>query len=106
MIDIETAWIANEESDQTQPESLDLLRAWPNPFNPTTTVSFTLDQTQDVHVTVHDITGREVALLQSGLAESGEHTLTFDADGLPSGVYLVVLDCQQGRQVQRVTLLR
>ena len=104
VIDIETAWVANEEQDQ--PETPTLLQAWPNPFNPSTTISFQLAETQEIRVSAYDITGKEVAVIAEGLAAAGENQLHFNAESLPSGVYLVALECEQGRQVQRVTLLR
>lgn len=74
-----------------QPTSSALLRAWPNPFNPMTVVGF-IAVAQDLaplRISVHDVLGREVAVLVDAVMEPGEHSVTFDATNLASGVYLV-----------------
>ncbi len=68
------------------------LSAWPNPFNPKTQVLLRLGIASSARVTVHDLRGREVAVLFEGFMEAGEQSLTWDATGLPSGVYLARLD--------------
>lgn len=79
-----------------QPGATVLLRAWPNPFNPKTVVGFRLSVVSEVKVTVHDVLGREVAVLVDGGMEPGEHSVTFDATNLASGVYLVRLTARDG----------
>ncbi len=70
---------------------LRLAQNYPNPFNPTTTISYTLPAPAPVTLCVFAESGREVALLVDGPQSRGEHTVTFDARGLPSGVYLYQL---------------
>ncbi len=70
------------------------LRAYPNPFNPRTTVSLTMPHDGFVEVTIHDLQGRSLRTLHDGLLPSGPHGLTWngaDDSGRPvaSGVYLV-----------------
>jgi len=70
------------------------LRAYPNPFNPRTTVSFTMPRDGVALVTVHDLRGRILRTLHDGHLASGPHTATWnglDDNGQPlsSGVYLV-----------------
>lgn len=82
-----------------QPTSSALLRAWPNPFNPMTVVGF-IAQAQDrapVRISVHDVLGREVAVLVDAVMEPGDHTVTFDASNLASGVYLVRMSSSDGQ---------
>lgn len=83
----------------------------PNPFNPSTTVSYTLAEDGPVALTVHDLQGRKVATLQSGAQTAGGHRVTWDGradDGrvLASGIYLVHL--RQGAQTrsQRIVMLK
>ncbi len=66
--------------------------AYPNPFNPTTTLNYALPEAGDVHMTVYDVNGRQVAELVNGWREAGIHEVTFDASDLPSGVYIYRLE--------------
>ena len=71
-----------------------VLRVWPNPFNPMTKVMFTVPETGDVLITVHDVTGRRVAVLASGHCEAGELAITWDGKDqigrkVASGVYFI-----------------
>jgi hypothetical protein len=86
------------------------LGAYPNPFNPTTVVRFTVG-TQDLaslhtRLTVYDILGREVRILVDSNLPSGEHSVRFDAGNLSSGVYVLVLDTDGQRLVRTLTLLK
>jgi len=65
--------------------------AYPNPFNPTTTISYTLPEASHVNLTVFDMNGREVATLVNGLRDAGRHQVTFDGSELSSGVYFYTL---------------
>jgi hypothetical protein len=68
------------------------LSAYPNPFNPVTTFSFTLPKAQEVSLTVYDVRGRQVAELVSGWWDEGEHKVTFDGSNQASGIYVYRLE--------------
>ena len=61
---------------------------FPNPFNPSTTISFSLAHDANVTLTIFDILGQEIQTLVSGHFAQGSHTINWDASGLPSGVYI------------------
>ncbi len=88
------------------PETLTLLPNYPNPFNPTTSITFALPQNSTVQLTVHDLLGREVAVLTDAVWSAGAHTVRFDAAHLPSGTYLYRLTTPQGIRHQTMVLLR
>jgi len=71
-----------------------LLAAAPNPFNPHTTVGFTLEQPGNVRVEVFDILGRRVAQLANGSFGAGAHQFQFIADHLAGGTYLIHMQVQ------------
>ena len=96
--------VAAETSEA--PEAFALAPAYPNPFNPTTTLTLTLPQAQDVTVTAYDVLGRAVAVLHRGRLAAGAHQLTFGAAGLPGGTYFVRAEASSSSQVQVVTLVK
>ncbi len=59
----------------------------PNPFNPTTVVSFAMPAPGPVRLTVFNALGEQVSVLLDGVRGAGEHEVVFDAAGLPGGVY-------------------
>jgi len=94
------------ESDATMPENFVLQQNFPNPFNPSTTIRFTLDEKQQVQLTVFDLRGRQVAVLLDAETQPGEHTVVFDASGLASGIYFYRLQTEQFNQVRKALLMK
>jgi hypothetical protein len=82
------------------------LSSYPNPFNSTTRISFTLPQREHVNVKVFDVTGRRIATLADQAFESGAHDVEFRADNIATGVYFVRVDTQESSTVTKVMLLR
>ena len=95
-----TEWIAE------LPGEVRLEQNFPNPFNPTTTIRFSLPETADVRLAVYDVTGREVALLTSGTLAAGVHQVSFDAARFASGVYLYRLQAGSHTLTRRMTLVK
>ncbi len=73
---------------ETTPDEFALYQAYPNPFNPTTAISYQLAASSLVNLTVYDIAGRKVAELVNGWRNAGMHEVNFDASNLASGIYL------------------
>ena len=83
-------------SDSRIPSSFKLEASYPDPFNPSTTISYVLPSKCVVTLDVYDILGRSVATLLSRVTEaSGAHSVTWDADGRSSGVYICRLTVSQ-----------
>ncbi len=82
------------------------LRAYPNPFNPSTTISFVMPETGEARLAVHSLTGQEVALLVEGLVARGESSVQFDAGHLASGVYVCVLETRDQVSSQKMLLIK
>lgn len=87
-----------------------LSQNFPNPFNPTTVINFTLGTqdlaSQQTRLAVYDALGRVVAVLVDGPMSAGSHSVTFDAGSLASGVYIVVLTSGDVRLTQTMTLVK
>ncbi len=79
---------------------------YPNPFNPTTAISYQLSELSHVNLSVYDIAGRKVAELVNGWREAGLHEVTFDASNLPSGIYFARLTAGNYEQTQKLLLLK
>jgi photosystem II stability/assembly factor-like uncharacterized protein len=65
---------------------------YPNPFHQTTTIRYTLRHASEVRLSVTDVLGRQIVLLESGVRAAGEHELPFSAADIPSGLYFYRLD--------------
>jgi hypothetical protein len=92
--------------ERRQPYPFVTLTGVPNPFRRVATVSFALPTTGPVRISVYDIRGRRVAQAFAGTLAEGSHHVSWDASSLPSGVYHVRLDAQQGRGSTKLLLLR
>ena len=79
---------------------------YPNPFNPATTIRFSLPESSPVKVEVFNVAGQRVATLVDGMLESGPHEVSFDAGHLPSGVYLYRLASEHGVLMKRMVLMK
>lgn len=80
--------------------------AYPNPFNPTATIDFTLERTSNVKMTVYDITGREVTTLLNGSMAAGNHRQMINASSWATGVYFVKVHAGDHQAVRKLLLLK
>lgn len=87
-------------------EGFTLHQNYPNPFSGETRVRVELDRPSDIALEVFDVTGRRVRVLESGFMSEGSHEVTFSADDLPSGVYLIRLDTPSGSLTRTATIVR
>ena len=98
---------AGTDDVRALPRAFTLSPNFPNPFNPRTTFTLTVAESQRVTVAVFDVLGRRVALLHDGLVAAGAPLrFTFDAGNLPSGVYLYRADGERFSASRRMTLLK
>lgn len=86
--------------------ALDLAPAYPNPFRTSATILFSLEASGEARLAVYDLLGREIALLVQGIHPAGEQSVTWHADGLSSGTYLVRLEAAGRVETQSVVMLR
>lgn len=93
-------------TDRPPPASPELLANYPNPFNPSTTIEFGLPESMQVNLSIYDITGRLVGVLQDGELNTGWHRFTFNAAGLASGVYIYRLRTDSSNQTGKMLLVK
>jgi hypothetical protein len=79
---------------------------FPNPFNPTTNIRFSLPEASDVTLEVFNVLGQRVAVLTNQQLQSGTHTAEFDASALSSGVYLYRLSTEQFVETRKMLLVK
>lgn len=100
-----------ERSSEDLPGRFALAQNFPNPFNPATTIEFSLPQSARVELKVFDAAGREIASLLSGQVAAGNYRLNWDGGGLASGVYFYRMVARGGdgrtfQQTRRLILAR
>jgi hypothetical protein len=83
-----------------------LLGNFPNPFNPTTSIAFSLPEAAEVSVSVYNTLGRQVARLADGHYEAGLHVVEWNAGDLASGVYLYRLEAAGVSTTRKMLLLK
>ena len=94
------------EPDPVFVYSFELHPAYPNPFNPSTTIHYELAAASDVEFRVFNTLGEEVASFALGAKTSGEHTFEWNASALPSGVYFGRIEAGTQEETQKLVLLK
>jgi len=79
---------------------------YPNPFNPTTTINYQINEKGFVNLKVYDIIGKEVAILVNETQNSGKYSVSFNASNLPSGVYIYSLRVNNFIKNNKMTLVK
>lgn len=88
------------------PVSFELLSNFPNPFNPSTTITYRLPVSGLVDLKIFDLIGREVSTLVNQLRTPGTYTVQWDGSGQPSGVYFCRLQSRGFVETKRMILVR
>lgn len=83
--------ITSIEENNEQQRKIKIISNYPNPFNPTTNIRFRLPEPTDVQIDIFNSIGQKVSTLIDRRMNTGTHSVTFDANGLPSGVYIYQL---------------
>jgi hypothetical protein len=88
-------------------KSFGLEQNYPNPFNPSTTIRFSVAEQSTVTLKVYDMLGREVStLLNNQSFNAGNHSVSFDASKLASGVYVYTLRAGNNVESKKLTLMK
>jgi hypothetical protein len=103
-------WIDPSVGVEGLPEPI-VLSAWPNPFNPTTTIKFSLSTSEWIRLDIHDLAGRRIRTLLNGFQTSGMHDIIWngcDDNGQSqgSGTYLLRMQTPKGEQTHRLSLVK
>ena len=88
------------------PVGFSLSNAYPNPFNPTTTIELNLSEASYASVKVFNLKGEVVGVLMDGMVDANSYTMTWDASNLSSGVYMIKADANGLTETQKVMLVK
>jgi hypothetical protein len=88
------------------PKDFYLSNNYPNPFNPTTRINYSLSKSVNVSLKVYDVLGREVRTLVQGAQNPGSYTVIFDASDLSSGVYFYRLEAGNYSETKQMLLMK
>jgi len=83
-----------------------LQTCYPNPFNPSTEISFSLPRSEHATLRIFDVMGRRVSTLADGVLSAGDHRVSFDGAALPSGVYFARLQAGESVQTRKMMLVK
>ena len=98
--------VSAEPLDGELPTQVTLGENYPNPFNPSTTFEYAIDQAVHVTLRVYDMLGREVVTLVDGIQQAANYQVSFDGSGLASGMYLYRLETPGKALTRRMILLK
>lgn len=90
----------------TNPEEVKLSFCYPNPFNASTTISFTIDKPSQVKISIYDMAGRLVETLADEIYQAGNHSIEWQAEGLASGIYFARLETTGMTHGRKLVLLK
>jgi hypothetical protein len=88
------------------PTAFGLSAAYPNPFNPSTSINLHVPMEGNVNVQVYDLSGRAVTTLLSGIQAQGDYNLTWNASEQASGMYLIRAETAGNVAMQKILLLK
>ncbi len=88
------------------PYDLTLFNTYPNPFNPSTTISFRLPIVNLVDLKIYDINGKLIETLYDNWADAGKYTMSWNAKGLASGVYILSMSIGNDIQTQKMIIMK
>jgi len=88
------------------PEEYDLYQSYPNPFNPSTTIKFSLPEATDVSLNIYNALGQKVAQLVSSKLDAGRYSYQWDAGNIASGLYIYELRTDKFLSVKKMMLLK
>jgi hypothetical protein len=110
---LDTTTGVQNDKDKTinTPQKFSLNQNYPNPFNASTKITYNLASDVHVNLSVYNITGQRVALLESGLKNAGSYAVDWDGSDVngsvfPSGVYLYHLEAGEFKSMKKMFLIK
>lgn len=95
-----------EETEGSLPDTFTLSQNFPNPFNPSTVISYQIPVTAEIRLEIFNMLGQSVALLVNEQKAAGLHTVNFDASSLSSGIYIYRIQSNNFNQSKKMLLIK
>jgi len=95
-----------EEEDISQPGKFVLSRNYPNPFNASTKIEYTLSRESQIEIAIYDIAGRRIEILLNTVQSAGSHSVTWDASDYSSGIYFYSIKAGERSESRKMTLVK
>jgi parallel beta-helix repeat protein len=102
----DSATVKIDDCFEKLPGGFFLFHNYPNPFNPLTTISYSLAEQRDMTISIYNLLGQRVATVFDGFQQAGQHSLTWDASAFPSGVYFARLEAGNYSESVKLVLLK
>jgi len=99
-------WASAVQNSNINPQEYILFQNYPNPYNPSTVITYQIPHKSHVLLQVYDALGRKVAILENGNKETGKYSLDFNASSLSSGIYFYKLTAGAFTYTKQMVLLR
>jgi hypothetical protein len=99
-------YLAASEPPAPLPERIALLPGYPNPFNSQAVFPLELSQRERVQISVFNVMGQRVVDLRDEVMDPGRYRVSWDAQGLPSGIYFIAMRAGTASQIQKIVLLK
>ncbi len=96
----------NSVDEEDAPITYNLSSAYPNPFNPTTQISYQIPKASNVTLIVYNMLGKEVVELVNESKSAGVYNVSFNASNLPSGLYLYKIQAGEFTEVRKMLLMK
>lgn len=97
---------AVDHHNRVQPKTFALSQNFPNPFNPTTRIKYSIPKSGYLSLKVYNLLGEEIATLFEGFQQAGEHEVQFDGGELTSGVYTYRLKTENFSEIKKLSLIK
>jgi parallel beta-helix repeat protein len=88
------------------PKKFELSQNFPNPFNPSTSIGYSLPKSEQVNLSIYNLLGQKIVTLSDGIQQPGEHTIIWDAKDYPSGIYFARLEGGDQSKCIKMVLLK
>jgi hypothetical protein len=102
----DTIWVSVDDDKPIMASQFSLHPNYPNPFNATTTLKYTLPYRSQVSLTIYNIWGQRVATLYRGVQQAGQYRVIWDASDAASGIYFCQMQAGEFTQVRKLLLIK
>ena len=92
--------------DSSQDKEFSILNAYPNPFNPTLNINYSLESSNHIILSIYDIKGQLIKTLLNAYQTSGQHQINWNSNGIAAGIYIIKLSIGSSYYSKKVILLK